>query len=80
MDGPNVTEKLDVCMCHAVRLPEIYFAGFTCRLQNCNNYISKQDCNEGGGGLTSAAFSNKHSRWIPLSLAVASDSSYTIFM
>jgi len=47
LDRPNFTEKLDACMCHAVRLPKIYFAGFTCRLQNCNNYISKQDCYEG---------------------------------
>jgi hypothetical protein len=79
LDRPNFTERLDACMCHAVRLPEIYLAGFTCRLQNCNNYISKHDCNE-GGFLTSAAFTSKHSRWISLSLAVASDSSYTIFM
>ena len=43
-DRPNVTECLDTCMCHAVRLPEIYFAEFTIRLQNYDNYISKQDC------------------------------------
>jgi hypothetical protein len=38
LDRPNITEWLVACMCHAVRLSEIYFAGFTCGLQNFNNY------------------------------------------
>lgn len=44
---PNVTDWLVACMCRAVYVPEIYFAGFTCRVQNCNNYISNRTVMEG---------------------------------
>jgi hypothetical protein len=47
LDRTNINKWPDACMCHAVRLPEINFAGFTCRLQSCNNFISKQDCCSG---------------------------------
>ena len=29
-DRPIVTERMDAGMCHAIYLPEIYFAGFSC--------------------------------------------------
>ena len=47
LDRPSVTERMDACRNHAVCLPEIYFAGFTFRVQKCNDYISKQGCYEG---------------------------------
>lgn len=46
LDRPSVAERMDACVCHAVCLPEIYFTGFSCRVRNCNNYVSKQDCYE----------------------------------
>jgi len=47
LDRPSVTERMGACRSLAVCLPEIYFAGFTCRVQKYNDYISKQGCYEG---------------------------------